>query len=162
MAESSFGLTVRAEPLGSQQDSNFLLVEPVGAVAGVLKIANPAFTAAEIEAQDLAARCVAALSGGLRAGTVLHGPVTVPVDGALALARVLRHLPGGTLASAGCYLSPRVVAGLGTVAGQVSRALGPFTPTPGSTGCCSGTCGTRFGWSPRWPGTCGTRACGRG
>ena len=126
MAESSFGLTVRAEPLGSQQDSNFLLVEPVGAVAGVLKIANPAFTAAEIEAQDDAARCVA-LSGGLRAGTVLHGPVTVPVDGGVALARVLRHLPGGTLAGAGCYLSPRVVAGLGTVAGQVSRALGPFT-----------------------------------
>ena len=126
MAKSSFGLTVRAEPLGSQQDSNFLLVEPAGAVAGVLKIANPAFTAAEIEAQDDAARCVA-VSGGLRAGTVLHGPVTVPVDGGVALARVLRYLPGGTLAGAGCYLSPRVVAGLGTVAGQVSRALRPFT-----------------------------------
>ena len=50
MAESSFGLTVRAQPLGSQQDSNFLLAEPAGAVAGVLKIANPAFSAAEIEA----------------------------------------------------------------------------------------------------------------
>ena len=58
---------------------------------------------------------------------MLHAPVTVPVDGGVALARVLRHLPGGTLAGAGCYLSPRVVAGLGTVAGQVSRALGPFT-----------------------------------
>ena len=126
MAKSSFGLTVRAEPLGSQQDSNFLLVEPAGAVAGVLKIANPAFTAAEIEAQDDAARCVA-VSGGLRAGTVLHGPVTVPVDWGVALARVLRYLPGGTLAGAGCYLSPRVIAGLGTVAGQVSRALRPFT-----------------------------------
>ena len=30
MAESEFGLTVRAQPLGSQQDSNFLLVEPAG------------------------------------------------------------------------------------------------------------------------------------
>ena len=126
MAESSFGRTVRAQPLGSQQDSNFLLVEPAGAVAGVLKIANPAFTAAEIEAQDAAAERVAG-AGGLRAGTVLHGPVTVPVDGGVALARVLRYLPGGTLAGAGHYLSPRVVAGLGTVAGQVSRALRPFT-----------------------------------
>ena len=126
MAESSFGLTVRAQPLGSQQDSNFLLAEPAGAVAGVLKIANPAFSAAEIEAQDAAAERVAG-AGGLRAGTVLHGPVTVPVDGGVALARVLRYLPGGTLAGAGRYLSPRVVAGLGTVAGQVSRALRPFT-----------------------------------
>jgi 4-aminobutyrate aminotransferase-like enzyme/Ser/Thr protein kinase RdoA (MazF antagonist) len=125
MAESSFGLTVRAQPLGSQQDSNFLLTEPAGAVAGVLKIANPAFTAAEIEAQDAAAERAAA--AGLRAGTVLHGPVTVPAGGGMALARVLRYLPGGTLAGAGRYLSPRVVAGLGTVAGQLSRALRPFT-----------------------------------
>ena len=46
-----FGLTVRAQPLGSQQDSNFLLADG-GSVLGVLKIANPAFSAAEIEAQD--------------------------------------------------------------------------------------------------------------
>ena len=125
IAESSFGLTVRAQPLGSQQDSNFLLTEPAGGVAGVLKIANPAFSAAEIEAQDGAAERVAA--AGLRAGTVVHGPVIVPVDGGVALARVLRYLPGGTLAGAGRYLSPRVVTALGTVAGQVSLALGPFT-----------------------------------
>ena len=63
---ASFGLTVQAQPLGSQQDSNFLLTEPAGGVAGVLKIANPAFSAAEIEAQDGAAERVAA--AGLRAG----------------------------------------------------------------------------------------------
>jgi len=34
MAESSFGPRVRAQPLGSQQDSNFLLVAAGGAVAG--------------------------------------------------------------------------------------------------------------------------------
>jgi len=39
---------------------------------------------------------------------------------------VLRYLPGGTLAGAGRYLSPRVVAGLGAVAGQVSLALSSF------------------------------------
>ena len=52
LAASSFGLMVRARALGSQQDSNFFLVEADGQVAGVLKIANPAFTMAEIEAQD--------------------------------------------------------------------------------------------------------------
>ena len=39
------GLTVRAQPLGSQQDSNFLLADG-GSVLGVLKIANPAFSPA--------------------------------------------------------------------------------------------------------------------
>ena len=91
-----------------------------------------------------------------------HGPATVTgAYGGRALARVLRYLPGGTLAGAGRYLSPRVVAGLGAVAGQVSLALGRST-TRGWTGCCSGTCGTRCAWWPRWPGTCGTKTCGRG
>ncbi|MGH3174670.1 MAG: aminotransferase class III-fold pyridoxal phosphate-dependent enzyme, partial [Streptosporangiaceae bacterium] len=68
----------------------------------------------------------------LRVATVTHGPAEVPVDGgtavdgSTALARVLRFLPGGTLAGAGRYLSPRVVAGLGAVAGQVSLALSSF------------------------------------
>ena len=125
-----FGLTVRAQPLGSQQDSNFLLADG-GSVLGVLKIANPAFSAAEIEAQDAAAAHIAAARPDLRVATVTHGPAEVPVDGApvdggRALARVLRFLPGGTLAGAGRYLSPRVVAGLGAVAGQVSLALSSF------------------------------------
>jgi len=131
-----FGLTVRAQPLGSQQDSNFLLADG-GSVLGVLKIANPAFSAAEIEAQDAAAR---AYRGGvpgsagrdrdartdhraLGRGPSRWGPSQM---GARPWARVLRYLPGGTLAGAGRYLSPRVVAGLGTVAGQVSLALSSF------------------------------------
>ena len=130
MAKASFGLTVRAQMLGSQQDSNFLLVAAGGAVAGVLKVANPAFSAAEIEAQDAAAGLVDAGAGqdgpALRASTVRSGPVTVTVDGEPALARVLTYLPGGTLTGA-AYLSPRVVTGLGAVAGQVSRALRSFT-----------------------------------
>ena len=93
---------------------------------GVLKIANPAFSAAEIEAQDGAAAHIAGACEDLRVATVTHGPVKVPVDGQPAIARVLRYLPGGTFAGAGRYLSPRVVAGLGTVAGQVSRALSTF------------------------------------
>ena len=120
-----FGLTVRAQPLGSQQDSNFLLADG-GSVLGVLKIANPAFSAAEIGAQDAAAAHIAAARPDLRVATVTHGPVMVPVEGEPAIARVLRFLPGGTLAGAGRYLSPRVVAGLGAVAGQVSLALSSF------------------------------------
>ena len=120
-----FGLTVQAQPLGSQQDSNFLLADG-GSVLGVLKIANPAFSAAEIEAQDAAAAHIAGACQDLRVATATHGPAEVPVDGGRALARVLRFLPGGTLAGAERYLSPRVVAGLGAVAGQVSLALSSF------------------------------------
>jgi 4-aminobutyrate aminotransferase-like enzyme/Ser/Thr protein kinase RdoA (MazF antagonist) len=131
IAATSFGLMARAHPLGSQQDSNFLLVGTDGGeraepgVLGVLKVANPAFTAAEIAAQDAAADHVAA-APGLRAGTVRHGPVTVRTGSGPAIVRVLRYLDGGTLTGQG-YLSPRVVAEIGTVAGQVSRALRYFT-----------------------------------
>jgi len=122
LAASSFGMKVSAFPLGSQQDCNFLL-EGDGGPAGVLKIANPAFSRTEIEAQDAAAELVAA--AGLRAGIATHGPVVVPVAGGSALVRVLRYLPGGTLTGAG-YLAPRVVAELGAVTGRVSRALDGF------------------------------------
>jgi 4-aminobutyrate aminotransferase-like enzyme/Ser/Thr protein kinase RdoA (MazF antagonist) len=121
----SFGLTVRAAPLGSQQDSNFLLLRADDPV-GVLKIANPAFSWTEIEAQDTAADHLAAAAEGLRVATAEHGPVTVPTAAGPAIVRVLRHLPGGTLAGQD-YLSPGVVAGIGAVAGQVSRALRSFT-----------------------------------
>jgi 4-aminobutyrate aminotransferase-like enzyme/Ser/Thr protein kinase RdoA (MazF antagonist) len=122
LAATPFGMKVRALPLGSQQDCNFLL-EGDGGPAGVLKIANPAFSRTEVEAQDAAAELVAV--AGLRAGTATHGPVTMPVGGRDAVVRVLRYLPGGTLTGPG-YLSPRVVTGLGAVAGRVSRALRGF------------------------------------
>ncbi len=122
LAATSFGMKVRALPLGSQQDCNFLLAGD-GGPAGVLKIANPAFGLTEVQAQDAAAGLVAA--AGLRAGVATQGPVTVPVGGQDAVVRVLRYLPGGTLTGGG-YLSPRVVAGLGGVAGRVSRALRGF------------------------------------
>jgi 4-aminobutyrate aminotransferase-like enzyme/Ser/Thr protein kinase RdoA (MazF antagonist) len=129
IAAAHFGLTARAVPLGSQQDSNFLLVDADGAggaALGVLKIANPAFTAAEIAAQDAAADHIAAAVSWLRVGSVVHGPVTVPTQAGPATARVLRYLAGGTL-SGQEYLAPHVVAGIGTVAGEVSRALRYFT-----------------------------------
>ena len=97
---ASLGLEARAQPLGSQQDCNFLLTSGHGAPAGVLKIANPAFSAAEIQAQDAAAEHLAATAPGLRVATRRHGPVTVLAGGQPAIARVLAYLPGGTRACA--------------------------------------------------------------
>jgi Ser/Thr protein kinase RdoA (MazF antagonist) len=153
LAAASFGMKVSALPLGSQQDCNFLLQGPAGP-AGVLKIANPAFSRTEIEAQDAAAELVA--DAGLRAGVATHPPVVVTVGSGPALARVLRYLPGGTLTGSG-YLAPPVVAELGAVAGRCAASV-----IPGSTGCCSGTCGTPTGWSGCSAGTCEMKGCGLG
>ena len=59
IARERFGVEAMVTPLGSQQDANFLLADAAGAPLGVLKVANPAFTRTEIEAQDAAARFVA-------------------------------------------------------------------------------------------------------
>ena len=46
-----YGIQAAVQSLGSQQDKNFLARSADGSVLGVLKIANPAFGAVEIEAQ---------------------------------------------------------------------------------------------------------------
>jgi Ser/Thr protein kinase RdoA (MazF antagonist) len=129
VAAEHFGLDVEAHPLGSQQDPNLLLTHPDGSPAGVLWIANTVFTDDEVQAQDAAADLLAGT--GLRAATVLHGTdgrrlaVTLDTPDGPRIARVLRHLGGGTLHGGG-YLAPPVVAALGRVAGQVSIALAGF------------------------------------
>ena len=97
----------------------------------MLKIANPAFNATEIEAQDLAAEKIAEAEPLLRMAVPLPNlagqkctALTGLVDGT-AYVRLLRFLPGGTLLDSG-YLSPTAVAGLGEIAGRVSRALEGF------------------------------------
>jgi 4-aminobutyrate aminotransferase-like enzyme/Ser/Thr protein kinase RdoA (MazF antagonist) len=126
-----YGLTCRAASLGSNQDQNFLMTGPDGDIAGVLKIANQAFTAAELDGQDAAAELVAAAEPTLRVPTPIANiagekctAVTDLVD-VTVLVRLLPFLPGGTLLEAS-YLSPAAVAGLGDVAGRVSRALTSF------------------------------------
>jgi 4-aminobutyrate aminotransferase-like enzyme/Ser/Thr protein kinase RdoA (MazF antagonist) len=127
-----YGLRARAASLGSQQDKNFVVTGADGVIAGVLKIANPAFNATEIEAQDLAADRIAEAEPSLRIAVPLPNlagekctPITGLVDGT-AYVRLLRYLPGGTLQESG-YLSPTAVAGLGEMAGRVSRALEGFS-----------------------------------
>ncbi|MEV5611150.1 aminotransferase [Streptomyces sp. NPDC052225] len=123
---------VRAEPLGSQQDANFLLRDATSAIQAVLKIANPAFGPTEIEAQDAAADLIAAAHPDLRVATVLRHPdgtplrTTVDTDGGPAVARLLRHLPGGAL-SGPRHLSPGTVAAMGTIVARVSTALREFS-----------------------------------
>lgn len=131
LAADAFGVTASAEPLGSQQDANFLLRLDDGEPAAILKIANPAFHTAEIDAQDEAADLVAAAHPELRVATVLRDSdgvrqvATVPTADGPVIARLLRCLPGGTL-SGPRPLSPRTVASMGAVAGQVSTALRDF------------------------------------
>ena len=50
-----YGISARATLLGSNQDCNFLVYDVSDEIVGILKIANPAFNATELEAQDAAA-----------------------------------------------------------------------------------------------------------
>ena len=118
-----------------------------GEIVGVLKIANPAFSAIELEAQDVAAELIAEAEPSLRVAVPMPNTagekctaITGLVDGT-AYVRLLRYLPGGTLLESG-YLSPTAVAGLGDVAGAGRAARSRASAIPAWTGSCSGTCAT--------------------
>ena len=128
-----WGLEARAESLGSQQDKNFLVFGDGDQPVGVLKVANPAFTALELEAQDAAAATIDGAEPDLRVAVPLanlaaqaYAAVPDLLDGSgVAYVRLLRFLPGGTLVGDG-YLAPDTVAALGDLSGRVSRALAKF------------------------------------
>ncbi|MFF9094187.1 aminotransferase [Streptomyces sp. NPDC014802] len=121
----------RAQSLGSQQDANFLLTADDGTPTAILKVANPAFGTVEVEAQDAAADLIASARPDLRVATVLRRPdgsprrAVVDTGNGPAVARLLRHLPGGTL-SGPRHLSPGTVAAMGTLVADVSIALRDF------------------------------------
>jgi len=133
-----WGLDVELEPLGSQQDQNFLArsrrADPGGergAPVGVVKITNPAFTADELDAQDHAASRIADAAPELRIATTTRADDGTPrsivaetSEGTLAI-RLLEYLPGGTL-NGPAYLSPAVVARMGEIAARASLALAGF------------------------------------
>lgn len=140
IARENFGIDGVASELGSQQDANFLLTSgdasgDAGDDSGepqraVLKIANPAFSRLELEAQDAATRHLAERQPGLRLPVSRPGASgatieTVDVGGEPLLARAIEHLGGGTL-SGGGYLPPAAVASLGEVAARVSSGLADF------------------------------------
>ncbi|WP_197379632.1 aminotransferase [Mycolicibacterium mengxianglii] len=133
IAHTYFGIEAEASPLGSQQDANFLLraSSDDGAALGVLKVANPAFTRIEIEAQDAAARFIAEREPTVRTacnvGPTGHRAVAevATAAGATHHARIIEYLPGGTL-SGERYVAPARWAAHGTVTGTVLRALSAF------------------------------------
>lgn len=121
-----FGLTARARSLGSQQDANFLLTAADGRTAGVLKVANSAFSPLEIEAQDAAAAHLAAALPRFRFPASDGSVASVGTAGGRSeTARVLPFLAGGTL-NGSAWLSPQVVGALGRIAGAVGRELRDF------------------------------------
>ncbi|MDX1888010.1 aminotransferase [Mycolicibacterium sp. 050158] len=126
-----FGHPVIAESLGSQQDQNFMLTTVDGRRVGVLKIANPVFSEAEVKAQDQAAQLVQAAEPRLRLATAVPGVdgrthrTFRHADGTSLIARVLRYLPGTTV-EADTYLGADVARQMGDVCGRVSRALRSF------------------------------------
>ncbi|WP_245906521.1 aminotransferase [Mycolicibacterium palauense] len=130
IADTHFGLAAHATALGSQQDANFLL-STAGGPVGVLKIANPAFSRTEIEAQDAAAAFLADTEPGIRTGRNLRprgGPEIAEIGdgrGGTLYARVLTYLPGGTM-SGDRFIAPRRWAALGTLAGRACRTLANF------------------------------------
>ncbi len=127
-----YGMTAHAKLLGSNQDCNFVIHDADGDVIGILKIANPAFNATELQAQDTAADLIAEAEPSLRIAVPLvnsAGQKCTAITGLLdgtAYVRLLQYLPGGTLYETG-YLRPAVIARLGEVAARVSRALAGFT-----------------------------------
>ena len=131
IAATHFGIDAEVSALGSQQDANFLLSDPDGAPIGVLKIANPAFSRIEIEAQDAAAAHLNAAGADVRAATNVGFAGVAPIaevpgeNGAVLYARIIAHLPGGTL-SGERYLTPAQAAALGALTGRTVRALADF------------------------------------
>lgn len=126
LAADLFRVTGSARSLGSNQDVNFVLDAP-GAARRLLKIANPATSAEELEAQSRAAlrlaphvrvpiACAAADGATVREFTV---------DGAVLHARLLDFLEGRTLSGSG-YLTPAVIAGIGRLAAEVDAAWHDF------------------------------------
>ncbi len=127
-ARDLFGVAGTATELGSQQDANFLIEAPCGRY--VLKVSNPAFTARDLAAQDLAAAHIARREPGVEVPVPLEGlnggtVQEVSLDGAATAVRLVRFVEGEVL-SRGGHLSPAVVTALGDLAGRASRALADF------------------------------------
>ncbi|MGN8553159.1 UNVERIFIED_CONTAM: aminotransferase [Microbacterium sp. SLM126] len=126
-----FGLTAHVEPLGSQQDQNFIVRDSGRTPIAILKIAHPAFSREEIDAQDAAADVIAARAAGVRVATVLRDAAEVPLSRIVHTSqgplhfRMLRFLEGGTMMGAR-YLSPVVIARMGELAARTSLALRDF------------------------------------
>ena len=128
IARETFGIIGSARALGSHQDRNFLLHTAEDRL--LLKIANPATPAAQLEEQSQAADHIARLAPHVRVPRSLRAPEghsvrTLTHDGAVLQARMLDFVAGQTLSGSG-YLSPTAVRALGALAAEVDLALESF------------------------------------
>jgi 4-aminobutyrate aminotransferase-like enzyme/Ser/Thr protein kinase RdoA (MazF antagonist) len=131
MAESLFGITGTARELGSQQDRNFRIDSPFGDGVRryVLKVDNPAFSAAELAAQGAALEYLSAR--GMQVPLPVRGKdgsirqQWQAAEGPLSV-RLLTYLDGPSLESQG-YLAPSVVGALGQLSGTMAVHLQDFT-----------------------------------
>jgi 4-aminobutyrate aminotransferase-like enzyme/Ser/Thr protein kinase RdoA (MazF antagonist) len=123
-----FGVTGELTELGSNQEANVLVQAPAGAV--VLKVANPAFAAAELELQNAAMLHAAATRPPFALPhplPALDGRTVVPVllDGVPTHARLLTFVPGDLLVDRPVLAEP-VLESFGRLVAQVGAALAGF------------------------------------
>ncbi|WP_210507609.1 aminotransferase [Naasia sp. SYSU D00057] len=127
VGRSLFGLEGEVVELGSQEDRNFRI--DTGDARFVLKFANPADSAAELEAQTQAGeRLAAAGIPAPRAVPALDGRLLseTEVGGVSLRVRLLTYVEGFPLSDGGPF-SPAAAAALGGIAGRVAAALTGFT-----------------------------------
>lgn len=128
-----YGIDCIATELGSQQDANFLITAAAGQL--VLKVSNPAFTAADLDAQNRAAAHVHRCDPTIRIPMPVvsrdeQTVVPVHVDRVSTVARLVTYVEGDGLATSS-YLAPDVLTALGALSARISCALASFNePLP--------------------------------
>jgi 4-aminobutyrate aminotransferase and related aminotransferases len=126
VARDRYGRDGEVVELGSNQDRNFRIDAPDG--RALLKFANPAFGAAELEAQGLAAAAVAA--SGIPAPRVLPASdgaelLELAVGDATLRVRLLDYVEGEPLSDHGPFTAEEARR-LGGLSGRVAAALAPL------------------------------------
>jgi len=127
VAHTVFGIEGDAVELGSQQDQNFRIDGRQSSY--VLKVANPAFGAPELDLQNRAMEHVAARLKE-RVPVALRSPgggdvVPLNHNGQCFHVRLLPFLEGTPLRVFG-YLAPAILRAAGDLAGRVAAALASF------------------------------------
>ena len=136
IARDRYGLDATAEPLVSERDQNFRLTDASRA-AWVLKVSNAAEDRGVVEMEVAAVERIVAVDPALPvpvARPALDGStvVSVVVDGATHLVRLLPLLPGRTAAPTELDLA--AMTRVGEVVGRIGLALrGFFHPAAGRT-----------------------------
>jgi 4-aminobutyrate aminotransferase-like enzyme/Ser/Thr protein kinase RdoA (MazF antagonist) len=130
LARDRYGLDGDVTPLGSQQDCNFRIDVAGVADRTVLKLANPVFAVAELEAQNDAMAWVAGRVPSLSVPTIItdlggRAMSAFEIGGETCIVRLVTFVEGEPLAAA-AYLSPPSLTCLGEIVARMSVALGDF------------------------------------